>query len=750
MGFFKKIFAKPAAEPLSLTSPPATKIEEDATVSESIPEDTVQEESHPFAAASTVIVEDAASAVAVGKGAVGILSPPAVSPAPLKNEGEAIQEAWRQIVDLQTQVRAEYERIREIASNCGEKDRQLFERVRETQEILGGVSDVLAGKDRERTLAEIDDLLAEKIGLGDEPRDSADIQGVLLILQEKAQTVLGEMKSFFHRTRTTLVQVEALKQQRQGRLAVLDKQLEEIVQTRDLAEGFQKQVIGEKRSLEAEIDSVNASRQNIEAQISLLEERIQKAMEEKVTVEDQTREVDAVKGELQERLEAGRRELEETEGIVENLRQTLTGLEEERGTVERELKTFLKEKDRLADDIQVIEKSRQDQSRQITHLEEEIEATQHRMEQLHQEIEEIRTSADALTTQRDAREETTVSDIQKMEELETQLALLIEEKTSLEETVEQEKESLRQKQEEWKHQTEQLVEKNENIQLVQDEIDRISDEIRQCKKQTEELLAGKAVIERQMETATAAGDTEESIEVFEEELRRLTVERDDLHQALKHLETEIRSEEAQVKELLLQKEQESRNRQDLDEHLKTAREEVAELRKKLDSARKVSTVVKEEMGKAAVGLEQQKLEIEERVQSISRLSEERSALEEEIVRVEQESEVKVSGAALSARDTVYEVVEEGTIGAPPMEKSEELSPAQKKAQRLARVIVSDIILYNKEILKTAANQRNFYEILEQPIRRSEEYYREKVPQDIQGDRDYLKEEMEKLRLSLKP
>ena len=184
--------------------------------------------------------------------------------------------------------------------------------------------------------------------------------------------------------------------------------------------------------------------------------------------------------------------------------------------------------------------------------------------------------------------------------------------------------------------------------------------------------------------------------------------------------------------------------------LKTAQEEVAELRKKLESARKVSVVVKGEKEKATVGLQQQQHEVEERVQAISRFSEERSALEEEIVRVEEESEIKVPGAALASRDTVYEVVEEGTIGAPPMEKSEEMTPAQKKAQRLARVIVSDIILYNKEILKTAANQRNFFEILEQPIKRSEEYYREKVPREVQGDRDYLREEMEKLRLSLKP
>ena len=164
----------------------------------------------------------------------------------------------------------------------------------------------------------------------------------------------------------------------------------------------------------------------------------------------------------------------------------------------------------------------------------------------------------------------------------------------------------------------------------------------------------------------------------------------------------------------------------------------------------MATAVTVEGVKAKGALEREKQAVEEKVEAITRLSEERSALEEEITRADKESEVRVPSSAISSKDTVYEVVEEGTIGAPAPEAAEELSPSQKKAQRLARVIVSDIILYNKEILKTAANQRNFYEILEQPIRRSDEYYREKVPKDISGDRDYLKEELEKLRLSLKP
>ena len=393
----------------------------------------------------------------------------------------------------------DFERIQDIASSCGEKDRFLFERVRETQEILSGISDLLAGKGSEKTVAEIDDLLAAEIGFGAGAREEGDIQAVLTVLKEKALSVLTEMKGYLHRTRTALVQVTALKQQREARLTVLENQLGETVQTRDLASDFRKRVISEKRNLESEIDSVNASRQHLETQISLLEEKIQKAMEEKTAVEDETREVDTAREELQERLESSRRDFEETEGILDNLRQTLSGLEEERRAADQSLKSALREKERIGEDIHVVEKSRQDQGHSITRLEEEIEGVHRHLDNLRQEALEVQSSVESLAEKRVAHEEATGTEAQRLEELEAQLALLLEEKSALEESLEQGKAALQHKQSELQRHTETLVEKNENIQLVEGEIGRMTEEIGDLRRQVKDLQSARAGMDKQME-----------------------------------------------------------------------------------------------------------------------------------------------------------------------------------------------------------------------------------------------------------
>lgn len=154
---------------------------------------------------------------------------------------------------------------------------------------------------------------------------------------------------------------------------------------------------------------------------------------------------------------------------------------------------------------------------------------------------------------------------------------------------------------------------------------------------------------------------------------------------------------------------------------------------------------REKRDKAAAA---EKTKLMEGQQRLTAARDEKSAIEEELGRVERAA-AEAPPVLLTSRDTVYEVVEEGTIAPAVEEKVEELDPAQRKAQRLARVIVSDIILYNKEILNTAANQRNFYEILDNQIKRSEDYFREKVSSELIARRDFLREELEKLRISLK-
>lgn len=80
---------------------------------------------------------------------------------------------------------------------------------------------------------------------------------------------------------------------------------------------------------------------------------------------------------------------------------------------------------------------------------------------------------------------------------------------------------------------------------------------------------------------------------------------------------------------------------------------------------------------------------------------------------------------------------EEELDIPPEEKDE-----HEKAKRLARIIVSDIQLYNQEAVIEGVKNNNFYELLAKDIGDARKLYAQRVPEHIRAKTNYLEETIE--------
>jgi predicted Zn finger-like uncharacterized protein len=65
--------------------------------------------------------------------------------------------------------------------------------------------------------------------------------------------------------------------------------------------------------------------------------------------------------------------------------------------------------------------------------------------------------------------------------------------------------------------------------------------------------------------------------------------------------------------------------------------------------------------------------------------------------------------------------------------------AVEKARRFARIIVSDIALYNQELVIEGIKKGTFYELLQSDVQEGRELYDNRVPQTIRTKKDYYQE-----------
>ncbi|UFS68976.1 zinc-ribbon domain-containing protein [Geomonas sp. RF6] len=74
----------------------------------------------------------------------------------------------------------------------------------------------------------------------------------------------------------------------------------------------------------------------------------------------------------------------------------------------------------------------------------------------------------------------------------------------------------------------------------------------------------------------------------------------------------------------------------------------------------------------------------------------------------------------------------------------EVPEAEKKARRLARIIVSDIALYNQAKVEQGVREGSFYTLLADDIREGERLYEQRVPEGVRARTSYLEEAFETL------
>jgi CheY-like chemotaxis protein len=97
--------------------------------------------------------------------------------------------------------------------------------------------------------------------------------------------------------------------------------------------------------------------------------------------------------------------------------------------------------------------------------------------------------------------------------------------------------------------------------------------------------------------------------------------------------------------------------------------------------------------------------------------------------------------------------EDKVIQAPPVALAEKplatpkppkpnVDPEHEAARRLARIIVSDIALYNPERVKEALQKNSFYEMLKDEIEEGRKLYNVRVPAPVRSNTDYFQDALE--------
>jgi hypothetical protein len=81
------------------------------------------------------------------------------------------------------------------------------------------------------------------------------------------------------------------------------------------------------------------------------------------------------------------------------------------------------------------------------------------------------------------------------------------------------------------------------------------------------------------------------------------------------------------------------------------------------------------------------------------------------------------------------------LGAAEKPIAPEDAEAQEKARKLARIIVSDIALYNSEQVEEGIRNGNFYQLVEKDIRDGIKYFKNRVPGRIPAGA-YFKDALE--------
>jgi len=70
-----------------------------------------------------------------------------------------------------------------------------------------------------------------------------------------------------------------------------------------------------------------------------------------------------------------------------------------------------------------------------------------------------------------------------------------------------------------------------------------------------------------------------------------------------------------------------------------------------------------------------------------------------------------------------------------------VDPEVEQAERLARIIISDVVLYNEEKFRAACQAGNVLEALEGDLADGRAHFASRVPEHVRNARDFLADEL---------
>jgi len=86
-------------------------------------------------------------------------------------------------------------------------------------------------------------------------------------------------------------------------------------------------------------------------------------------------------------------------------------------------------------------------------------------------------------------------------------------------------------------------------------------------------------------------------------------------------------------------------------------------------------------------------------------------------------------------------VEPKAVPAPRPRRDDGLEDERAKAERLARIVISDIVLYNEERFAAAARAGNVFEAMAGDLAEGRQLFDERIDPRVRAERDYLKDEL---------
>lgn len=119
-----------------------------------------------------------------------------------------------------------------------------------------------------------------------------------------------------------------------------------------------------------------------------------------------------------------------------------------------------------------------------------------------------------------------------------------------------------------------------------------------------------------------------------------------------------------------------------------------------------------------------------------------SPSEEEAEATRQELSEQEMAAHEDIRQEIRQDEVSATEAALPASAPAELPEAHVKAKRLARIIASDIALYNQALFEEGVRTSAFYELLANDIQEGSAHYERRVAEEIRNSTSYLKEAFE--------